>query len=179
MSTYTVEVQCGSKNDYNGRLGVRISSIFVIGFGSFCGALLPVFAARTKRIRVPKLAFFIAKYFGSGVIIATAFIHLLAPAADALSSPCLTGPITDYDWAEGIALMTVFSMFFIELMAARFDVFGEHGHDMATSDPALDLIRQSTYKDEEGKDNVETELRNTPSQQLKQDPQFMSSDGVE
>jgi hypothetical protein len=57
--------------------------------------------------------------------------------------------------------MTVFSMFFIELMAARFDVFGEHGHDMATSDPALDLIRQSTYKDEEGKDNVETELRNS------------------
>jgi hypothetical protein len=33
-------------------------------------------AARTKRMRVPPLAFFIAKYFGSGVIIATAFIHV-------------------------------------------------------------------------------------------------------
>ena len=32
-----------------------------------------------------------AKYFGSGVIIATAFIHLLSPAIDELSSPCL-GP---------------------------------------------------------------------------------------
>lgn len=32
-----------------------------------------------------------AKYFGSGVIIATSFIHLLAPAVDALSSPCLKG----------------------------------------------------------------------------------------
>lgn len=28
---------------------------------------------------VPKLAFFIAKYFGSGVIIATAFIHVRDP----------------------------------------------------------------------------------------------------
>lgn len=40
------------------------------------GALMPVFAARTKRMNVPKLTFFIAKYFGSGVIIATAFIHV-------------------------------------------------------------------------------------------------------
>jgi hypothetical protein len=40
------------------------------------GALLPIMAARTKRMRVPPLAFFITKYFGSGVIIATAFIHV-------------------------------------------------------------------------------------------------------
>lgn len=31
-----------------------------------------------------------AKYFGSGVIIATAFIHLLSPALDELGSPCLS-----------------------------------------------------------------------------------------
>lgn len=30
-----------------------------------------------------------AKYFGSGVIIATAFIHLLSPALEELGSPCL------------------------------------------------------------------------------------------
>jgi solute carrier family 39 (zinc transporter), member 1/2/3 len=113
-------------------------------------------------MRVPPLAFFITKYFGSGVIIATAFIHvsprskpiphrdspayllqLLAPAVDALTSPCLTGPITDYDWAEGIALMTVFTMFFIELMAARFDIFGRASHDIEASDPAQDLMRQN------------------------------------
>lgn len=40
------------------------------------GALLPVMAARSNRLRVPPLAFFITKYFGSGVIIATAFIHV-------------------------------------------------------------------------------------------------------
>jgi len=94
---------------------------------------------------VPEWAFFIAKYFGSGVIIATAFIHvrinrarsyeiaanmiqLLAPACNALTDPCLTGPITSYDWAEGIALMTIFVLFFIELMAMRFATFGAVGH---------------------------------------------------
>lgn len=113
-------------------------------------------------MRVPPLAFFITKYFGSGVIIATAFIHvslptsvshhpkasayilqLLAPAADALTSPCLTGPITEYDWAEGICLITVFTMFFIELMASRFDILGPKSHDLESSDPARDLMRQN------------------------------------
>jgi zinc transporter 1/2/3 len=39
--------------------------------------------------------------------------------------------------------MTVFVMFFIELMAARFDVFGRQAHDVEASDPAQDLVRQS------------------------------------
>lgn len=62
----------------------------------------------------------------------------MAPASSALSSPCLTGAITEYDWAEGIALMTIFLMFFIELMAARFDVFGErgHSHDIEAASPS-------------------------------------------
>ncbi len=54
--------------------------------------------------------------------------QLLAPACDALTDPCLTGPITLYDWAEGIALMTIFILFFIELMAMRFATFG-HRYD--------------------------------------------------
>jgi len=116
---------CDSGNDYNGRMGVRISSIFVILVGSLFGAVFPVFANRHKGIGVPDWAFFIAKYFGSGVIIATAFIHLLAPANEALTNECLTGPITKYDWVEGIALMTIFVLFFIELMAMRYATFAE------------------------------------------------------
>lgn len=37
--SYTIQYDCGTGNDYNGRLGVRISSIFVIGFGSMIGTL--------------------------------------------------------------------------------------------------------------------------------------------
>lgn len=56
-------------------------------------------------------------------------MQLLAPAVDALTDPCLTGPITSYDWAEGIALMTVFVLFFAELMTMRYGNFGGADHD--------------------------------------------------
>jgi zinc transporter 1/2/3 len=98
-------------------------------FSLYTGAVFPVFARRNRSLGVPDWAFFIAKYFGSGVIIATAFIHLLAPANEAFGNPCLTGVIAAYPWAEGIALMTVFLMFFLELMTMRYGNFGgEHSH---------------------------------------------------
>ncbi|KAF2703892.1 putative plasma membrane low affinity zinc ion transporter [Pleomassaria siparia CBS 279.74] len=128
----TEKISCSSQNDFDGRIGLRISAIFVILLGSTLGAVFPVIARRHRSLGVPDWAFFIAKYFGSGVIIATAFIHLLAPANEALGDPCLTGPIADgYPWAEAIVLMTIFLMFFLELMTMRYGNFGgdhEHGH---------------------------------------------------
>ncbi|KAL8749879.1 MAG: hypothetical protein Q9184_006632, partial [Pyrenodesmia sp. 2 TL-2023] len=120
----TPELSCEGGNEFDGRLGVRISAIFVILVGSLFGAAFPVYAARHRGTGVPSWAFFVAKYFGSGIIIATAFIHLLAPANDALLNPCLTGPIAEYPWVEGIALMTIFVLFFTELMAMRYANFG-------------------------------------------------------
>ncbi|KAL3474714.1 Zinc/iron permease [Aspergillus californicus] len=121
---------CEPSNEYDGRMGLRISSIFVILIGSTFGALFPVLARSYQDSTVPRWAFFVAKYFGSGVIIATAFIHLLAPAEEALRNECLTGPITEYSWAEGIILMTVVVLFFVELMVMRFSRFGQsHAHE--------------------------------------------------
>jgi zinc transporter 1/2/3 len=37
MATPTVEVDCDNGNGYDGRLGLRISSVFVIGLGSMLG----------------------------------------------------------------------------------------------------------------------------------------------
>ncbi|KAI9831820.1 MAG: hypothetical protein M1819_004717 [Sarea resinae] len=133
---------CDDGNGYNGKMGLRVSSIFVILVGSVFGAVFPVFANRHQGVGVPDWAFFIAKYFGSGVIIATAFIHLLAPANDALKNPCLTGPINSYDWVEGIALMTIFVLFFVELMAMRWATFAdlEDHPDQLERDKALQLL---------------------------------------
>lgn len=141
----SVTVDCGSGNEYDGRLGLRISSIFVILVGSLLGAVAPIILARSSRMQVPKTAFFVAKYFGSGVIIATAFIHLLAPANEALTSPCFPedSAIAAYSWPEGIALMTIFAMFFVELLASRFEwnLKGTHSHD-----PAQELVSSSSTK---------------------------------
>lgn len=53
------------------------------------------------------------------MIIATAFIHLLAPAFDELGNECLGGVFALYDWAAGIALMSVFAIFLAEFFAFR------------------------------------------------------------
>jgi len=67
---------CSTMNEYDGRMGLRISAIFIILVGSTLGALFPVFARRHREMGIPEWVFFITKYFGSGVIIATAFIHV-------------------------------------------------------------------------------------------------------
>ena len=83
------------------------------------------------------------------------WIQLLAPANEALSNPCLTGPITEYPWVEGIALMTVFIIFFTELMAMRFAVFAP-SHSDNDSESGLDSTRRppspSTTGNSSGKD---------------------------
>lgn len=146
---------CATGNDYDGRMGLRIAAIFIIWITSSLGAVFPVFAKRHKGLHTPDWVFFICKYFGSGVILATAFIHLLSPAEDALTNECLTGPITEYSWVEGIILMTIFVLFFIELMVMRYGSFGDgHGHahnhtaDTAAKDNEMTSVTTAgPYKD--------------------------------
>lgn len=110
---------CDTGNDYNGMLGARISAVFVVLVGSAFGAFFPILASRYLFIRMPPWTFFIAKYFGSGVIVATAFIHLLQPANESLSDECLGSGWTDYPYAFGICLLTLFLLFLFELLAFR------------------------------------------------------------
>ncbi|GME78985.1 unnamed protein product [Ambrosiozyma monospora] len=100
--------------------GARLSSIFVILITSMFGALFPILSSRYSFIKLPSWCFFIAKFFGSGVIIATAFIHLLPHANEYLSNECLGGVFAEYPMAYGIALIMLFVMFFIELIAYKY-----------------------------------------------------------
>lgn len=45
------------------------------------------------------------------------FIHLLEPASDALGEECLGGTFVEYPWAFGIAMVSLFAMFFVELVS--------------------------------------------------------------
>lgn len=65
-----------------------------------------------------------------GVETETKCKQLLAPAHEALTNECLTGPITEYDWVEGICLISIFFLFIVEVMVMRFAKFGHsHSHD--------------------------------------------------
>lgn len=110
---------CGEVVDLGNR-GLRIASIFIILTASLLGALLPVFSSRTTLFRIPKSIFFICKHTGTGVIIATAWMHLLSPAVETLHHECLAARLGNYDWVFAIGLMTVMVMFLIELVATSF-----------------------------------------------------------
>lgn len=61
---------------YNGKLGLRVAAIFIILVTSAVGTLFPLVSRRYRGTLIPVGVYDFAKYFGSGVIIATAFIHV-------------------------------------------------------------------------------------------------------
>ncbi|KXH28872.1 ZIP zinc/iron transporter [Colletotrichum simmondsii] len=127
--------ECGAAAVDVSNKGLRIASIFIIMVASMLGGFLPIFLARTTRMHVPKMTFFIFKYVGTGVIIATAWMHLLAPGVEALHNECLEPMLGSYDWAFAIGLMTVMVMFLIEMIASNVasSAFGSHDHELGQS----------------------------------------------
>jgi zinc transporter 1/2/3 len=81
--------------------------------------------------------------------------QLLAPANEALTDPCLEGPITEYSWVEGIALMTIMVMFFLELMTMRYGNFGGHSHDSDAHSHGHDVARPRGGSNEDEMSNLE------------------------
>ncbi|KAF8859412.1 ZIP zinc/iron transport family [Acephala macrosclerotiorum] len=112
-----------SENEYNGNLGARVSAIFVIGFVSSAATFFPVLAARVRWLRVNIYVYLFARYFGAGVIVATAFIHLLDPAYSEIGpQTCvgMTGGWADYAWCPGIVLTSVMIIFLMDFGAEQY-----------------------------------------------------------
>ncbi|TFL01090.1 ZIP-like iron-zinc transporter [Pterulicium gracile] len=117
MSTFS---QCAGSNDTSTPdMGLRIASIFIAFIASFFGAGFPVFARSSSWIKMPGYVYDFAKYFGSGVIISTALVHLLADGVEGLSSECLSDAWSGYPWAITICMASVFMIFVMELVAMR------------------------------------------------------------
>lgn len=124
------------ENEYNGMLGARISAIFVVLITSFGATLFPVISERSS-MKVPKYVYLFARNFGTGVIVATAFIHLLDPAYSAIGgNSCVggTGHWADYAWCPAIMLASVFIIFLVDLFASvyterKFGVKEDFQHD--------------------------------------------------
>jgi zinc transporter 1/2/3 len=112
-----------SGNDYNGQLGARISALFVILIVSSCATFFPVIAKRVPRLHIPLYVYLFARYFGAGVIVATAFIHLLDPAYGEIGpETCvgMTGAWADYAWCPAIVLASVIIIFLFDFGAERY-----------------------------------------------------------
>jgi len=121
------------ENEYDGNMGGRISAIFVILVTSLIATLFPVVSMRVKWMRIPEIAYVIAKMFGSGVIVATAFIHLMDPAYASIGgNACvgMTGNWSSYPWCPAIMLASAVFIFIVDAYCDFFaDIwYGIHSH---------------------------------------------------
>ncbi|UJR16601.1 hypothetical protein I4U23_003501 [Adineta vaga] len=92
-------------------LKLRIISVPVILVLSVLGASISIISARVKILHINPIILNVGKFFGSGVILATGFIHMLPAAMDALTDPCLPDSWKAYDASAGlIAMLAVMIM---------------------------------------------------------------------
>ncbi len=116
-------------NGYDGRIGARVSALFVILIVSTAATFFPVIAERVntghkmKWFKMPTYLYLFARYFGAGIIIATAFIHLLDPAYSEIGpDTCVgqTGHWADYAWCPAIVLTSVMMIFLLDFGAQHY-----------------------------------------------------------
>ncbi|VVT54191.1 uncharacterized protein SAPINGB_P003952 [Magnusiomyces paraingens] len=118
--------ECSSTSTFGGQLGLRISSVPVVFVASLIGVMFPLVSSRVRRLNMPPMVYFFAKYFGSGVIIGTSFVHLLYEAMTSLSDPCLPKAFHEFPYSIGIALVGIFFTFWIEIIT-RFSIRKKNG----------------------------------------------------
>lgn len=105
--TESLEGLCDAESleDYN--MGFRVGSLFIIlgtsAVGIFMPMLLHKFGQRDNN--TIKSILLVGKFFGTGVILATAFVHMLPDAFSNFSSPCLPEGWQQYGAFGGVFCM--------------------------------------------------------------------------
>ncbi|KAF2257794.1 Zip-domain-containing protein [Lojkania enalia] len=129
----------GGNSDYN--LPFHVGALFIILFVSFTGCAFPLLVLKFPRLRVPASFLFSARHFGTGVLIATAFVHLLPTAFISLGDPCLSNFwTTDYPAMPGaIALAAIFFVTVIEM------VFSPSQHICSGGDHAISSVSRNSH----------------------------------
>jgi zinc transporter 1/2/3 len=147
--------------DYD--IGLHVGGLFIIFFVSSTGCGFPLLVTKFPRLRIPPSFLFAAKHFGTGVLIATAFVHLLPTAFLSLSNPCLS-----YFWTEGYQAMPgaimLASIFFVTIIEMVFSparhVCGGNEGVAAVSRPVKKLDIGEEKEQACGKEH--SSLRNAP-----------------
>ncbi|RPD58203.1 Zinc/iron permease [Lentinus tigrinus ALCF2SS1-7] len=98
----------------------RVLIMLLIFTVSLFAVSFPTITAMFRSIRVPSILFFIGKHFGTGVILSTAFVHLLQDAFKALQDPIVNERWKVGHWAGMIVLCSLLSIFLVEYVSTAF-----------------------------------------------------------
>ncbi|KAK8097670.1 Zinc/iron permease [Apiospora kogelbergensis] len=110
--------QSGGADAASYNLPLRVGALFIILAVSSAACAFPILVVKLPGLRIPDTFFFAVRHFGTGVLIATAFVHLLPTAFTLLGDPCLSRFWTkDFQAMPGaIALFGIFVVTVIEML---------------------------------------------------------------
>ncbi|TDL20444.1 Zinc/iron permease [Rickenella mellea] len=97
---------------------LKISVLFMILCVSLFASSFPTLSKRIRYFRIPRVVFFIGKHFGTGVILSTAFVHLLQDSFESLLDPRLNTAVRH--WIGLVVLGSLLSIFFVEFMSMTY-----------------------------------------------------------
>ena len=100
---------------------IHIAAVFVILAASLAGTMMPIAASHCPCLRLPPFAIICGKTIGTGVILAVALVHLLQPANQELTNPCLPYEFTtDYNaYAYLFCLLAMIVFHFVEVVVEK------------------------------------------------------------
>ncbi|KAK9374030.1 Zinc/iron permease [Lipomyces chichibuensis] len=114
-------------------LPFHVGALVIILTVSTLACAFPLVAVKFPALCIPANFLFVVRHFGTGVLIATAFVHLLPTAFISLTDPCLPALWNDRypAMAGAIALAAVFLITVIEMVFS-------HGRSVCSLSPAFD-----------------------------------------
>ncbi|OBZ73145.1 Zinc transporter 5 [Grifola frondosa] len=116
----------------------RIWIMLIIFVVSLFAVSFPTISSRIRFLRIPGIVFFVGKHFGTGVILSTAFVHLLQDAFQSLQNPIVRERWKIGDWAGLLILGSLMTIFVIEYVSTSF-VDRLQSYSSAPSSPTASL----------------------------------------
>ncbi|TFY80587.1 hypothetical protein EWM64_g3425 [Hericium alpestre] len=92
----------------------------VIFFVSLLAVSFPSISRKVKSIQPPRMIFFIGKHFGTGVILSTAFVHLLQDSFESLLDPAVREKTNIGHWAGLIVMTSLLVIFVVEYASTSY-----------------------------------------------------------
>ncbi|CAN6276527.1 unnamed protein product [Urochloa humidicola] len=116
------EASAGEDNNKGRKaLNLKIIAIFSILVSSAVGCAIPSLGRRFPVLRPGTDLFFAVKAFAAGVILTTAFVHILPDAFEKLGSPCLVdGPWKKFPFAGFVAMLASIATLVVDTIATGY-----------------------------------------------------------
>jgi solute carrier family 39 (zinc transporter), member 1/2/3 len=140
MDTGTDPCIMGSAGAYD--MPLHIAAIFIILATAFLGASLPLLNKRFFRGTVATYIITTGKCAGTGIVLSCALIHMLQPANESLTSPCVPAAFNlDYTaYAFLFALLAALTIHLIENMVMLGSQQEPENKPLLLKDPLLEGI---------------------------------------